>query len=135
MKGSRPLAANHERVLRVLRTARTPMTAYEVLDSVRPRGISAPPTVYRALNRLVEEGLVHRLESINSYMACASHHHGHGIAIFAICQDCGQVEEFAEGTLLRRLKATVLQKGFVADETVVEVKGHCAACVENAVNA
>ena len=52
-----PRGANHEQVYRVLRSARGPMTAYQILDAVRPKGISAPPTVYRALNRLMRDGL------------------------------------------------------------------------------
>ena len=68
MKASRSFAANHERVLRALRQAARPMTAYEILDVLGPFGISSPPTVYSALNRLLEDGLVHRLESINAYV-------------------------------------------------------------------
>jgi hypothetical protein len=65
------------------------MTAYEILDAVRDKGITAPPTVYRALNRLVEEGLAHRVESINAYVACAHSHHSDGAVVFAICDNCG----------------------------------------------
>jgi Fur family zinc uptake transcriptional regulator len=132
MKGARPLAANHQQVLRALRSAGGPMTAYQVLDSVRPDGISAPPTVYRALNRLVEEGLVHRLESINAYMLCASPGRPHRAAIFAICRDCGGVREFAEGNLLRWLKAAALRQGFRADDAMIEIRGRCASCAEHA---
>ena len=66
-----PRGTNNEQVYRVLRSAQGPMTAYEILDAVRPQGISAPPTVYRALNRLMREGLAHRVESKNAYVACS----------------------------------------------------------------
>jgi Fur family zinc uptake transcriptional regulator len=130
MKGSRSLAANHEQVLRALRKAAKPMTAYEILDALRPFGIAAPPTVYRALNRLVEDGQVHRLESINAYMTCAISSHHHGATVFAICRDCGSVDELDEALLVGRLKAKAIARGFRPDETVVELRGQCAACVQ-----
>ena len=84
MNRMQPRGANHEQVYRVLRSARGPMTAYQILDAVRPKGISAPPTVYRALNRLMRDGLAHRLESMNAYVACADPQDRHDSAIFAI---------------------------------------------------
>ena len=69
MARERPLVSNHQQVLQLLKSARSPMTAYEILDAVRKKGITAPPTVYRALARLQEDGMVHRLESINAYVA------------------------------------------------------------------
>ena len=128
MKRPGALASNHERVLRILRAAGAPMTAYEVLDAARKHDISAPPTIYRALNKLIELGAAHRLETINAYVACAEDHHDHGSAVFAICSDCGLVEEISEGGTLKRLKATADQRGFRVDEAVIELKGHCGAC-------
>lgn len=119
---------NHERVLNILRHAGAPMTAYAVLGAARKHKISAPPTVYRALNRLIGEGRAHRLESINAYVACADAHHGHGSAIFAICNDCGRVEEISEDGSLQKLLAKADAHGFKVDQTVIELKGHCGAC-------
>ena len=119
---------NHERVLRILKKSAAPMTAYEVLDAARKHSISAPPTVYRALNRLIGEGRVHRLETINAYIACAEAHHGHGSAVFAICNDCGQVEEISEEGSLKTLIAKADARGFQVDQAVIELKGHCGAC-------
>jgi Fur family zinc uptake transcriptional regulator len=128
MKASPSLAANHERVLHTLRQAAKPMTAYEILDALRPFGFSSPPTVYRALNRLLEAGLVHRLESINAYVTCAIKSHEHGATIFAICRDCGSVDELDESELVARLRVQAITHGFSPDETVVELRGQCAAC-------
>jgi Fur family transcriptional regulator, zinc uptake regulator len=122
MKASPSLAANHERVLRALRQAAKPMRAYETF------GISSPPTVYRALNRLLEDGLVHRLESINAYVTCAIETHLHGTTVFVICRDCGGVDELDEAELVARLRAQAIAHGFRPDETVVELRGQCAAC-------
>lgn len=127
MKRPAPTASNHERVLRILQGAQGPMTAYEVLDAARKHDISAPPTVYRALNKLIELGAVHRLETINAYVTCGADHR-HGAAVFAICNDCGQVEEISEAGALKRLVATADQRGFKVEDAVIELKGHCGAC-------
>ena len=128
MKASPSLAGNYERVLRALRQATKPMTAYEILGALRPFGISSPPTVYRALNRLLEAGLVHRLELIHAYVTCAIKSHQHGATIFAICRDCGSVDELDEAELVARLRGQATAHGFRPDETVVEMRGQCAAC-------
>ena len=105
------------------------MSAYELLDAVRPNGISAPPTVYRALTRLIGEGLVHRLESINAYVACADSEHHRDPAVFTICRDCGQVDELPEGKLVRQLQDRAMQRGFRVETTTIELSGRCASCV------
>ncbi|HTV35184.1 MAG TPA: Fur family transcriptional regulator [Xanthobacteraceae bacterium] len=131
MTMSRQLVANHRQVLQALQSAKGPMTAYEVLNAVRRSGITAPPTVYRALTRLIEEGLAHRLESINAYVACAEPEHRHGPAVFAICRDCGHVDELEEGVLIRRLQKKATQQGFVVDSATIELKGRCSSCAES----
>jgi Fur family transcriptional regulator, zinc uptake regulator len=121
--------AGYEQVYRVLRSARGLMTAYEILDAVRPKGISAPPTVYRALNRLMRDGLAHRLESMNAYVACADTRHRHETAIFAICHDCGHIDEMHEDGVVEQLMRTTSKYGFAVDQTTIEIRGLCASCV------
>jgi Fur family zinc uptake transcriptional regulator len=128
MKQSKSLPANHQWVYRALQAAGAPMTAYQVLDAVRRHGISAPPTVYRALSRLVEQGLAHRLESINAYVACADPQHRHTAAAFAICSDCGTIEEMVDPQVLRRLQARATRRGFKINDTTIELRGQCADC-------
>jgi Fur family zinc uptake transcriptional regulator len=128
MRHPRPASANTERVLQVLRSAVAPMTAYEVLKSVQSDRPWAPPTAYRALNRLVEEGRAHRLESINAYVACSHGHHAGVIAVIAICQACGRAEELAEDRLVKQLKHTTAANGFQVDRAVIELTGRCAPC-------
>jgi Fur family zinc uptake transcriptional regulator len=129
MKRSQPRAA--AQLYRVLQSARGPMTAYEILDAVRPKGISAPPTVYRALKRLMRDGLAHRLESMNAYVACARPDHRHDAAIFAICHDCGHTDEMHEGTVIKHLIGKISKHGFVADQAMIEIQGLCASCAES----
>jgi Fur family zinc uptake transcriptional regulator len=121
---------NHERVFGILAKASAPMSAYEVLDAARRHMITAPPTVYRALNRLISEGRAHRLETINAYIACAHDHHGHGSAIFAICSNCGQVKEISEPAAIKRLTAEAGANGFQVEHAVIELKGRCADCAQ-----
>jgi Fur family transcriptional regulator, zinc uptake regulator len=128
MNRVRPRAASHEQVYRVLRSARGLMTAYEILDAVRPKGISAPPTVYRALNRLMRDGLAHRLESMNAYVACADPRHQHDSAIFAICHDCGHIDEMREGAVVERLIRKISKHGFAVDQATIEIQGLCRSC-------
>jgi Fur family zinc uptake transcriptional regulator len=105
------------------------MTAYQVLDAVRDQGITAPPTVYRALNRLVEEGLAHRVESINAYVACAhSHHHADGAVVFAICENCGLVEEIDDAAAVARLRGAAEAEGFAVHRVTTEIRGLCGPC-------
>jgi Fur family zinc uptake transcriptional regulator len=104
------------------------MTAYEILDALKRKGITAPPTVYRALTRLLEEGLVHRLESINAYVACSEEKHHHGPVAFTICSDGGNVDEIEEGRLVRRLTADAARNGFKVEAATIELKGRCASC-------
>jgi Fur family zinc uptake transcriptional regulator len=123
-------AANHQLVLRVLQSANAPMTAYEILHSLRGNGFNAPLTVYRALKRLMNSGDVHRLESINAYVSCSKHKHHNGPVAFAICRECGHIDELAGGVLTRYLKANATQHGFRVEAAMIELKGKCASCAK-----
>ena len=128
MKRSRPAGRNVEQIYAALRTCGRPMSAYQVLDSVRPHGISAPPTVYRALEQLVDKGQVHRLESMNAYIACTDPHHQHDVPVFAICTECKGTEEL-NGAVVRAVLADQAERaGFTMDHATVELKGRCANC-------
>ena len=126
-----PRGANNEQVYRVLRSAPGLMTAYEILDAVRPKGISAPPQVYRALNRLVRDGLAHRVESKNAYIACARPDRRHDGAIFVICSGCGNIREMHEGNIMKSLLRKISKRGFVVERATIEIQGLCASCAES----
>jgi Fur family transcriptional regulator, zinc uptake regulator len=124
----RTLVPNHQKILQILHTAGVPMTAYEILEAVRHDGITAPPTVYRALSRLIENGMVHRLESMNAYVVCSDHGHGDAPALFTICRDCGHVDELAEAGLVRQLQANATRHGFHVETGTIELRGRCSCC-------
>ena len=107
-------AANHQLVLRVLQSANAPMTAYEILHALRRSGFHSPPTVYRALKRLIDSGDVHRLESMNACLCCSNHQHHHGLRAFAICRKCSHVDELVGDVLTKQLEANAKHVGFAS---------------------
>ncbi|MCO5730181.1 Fur family transcriptional regulator [Rhizobium sp. SSA_523] len=126
------LTKNQTLVFQVLTEAEQPMSAYTILDKLRDHGFRAPLQVYRALEKLLDFGLVHRLESLNSFVACSHTHEtccqAHGTVAFAICEKCGQVNEFHDHAIDDRLRGWAQQKGFKAEKTTIELRGLCSAC-------
>jgi Fur family transcriptional regulator, zinc uptake regulator len=126
---SAQLTKNQHLVLGALNHAEGPISAYGILDALRDDGIRAPLQVYRALDKLLEMGLAHRLESLNAFVACAhSHDHKTSNTAFAICEDCGKVDEFVDEPVNQRLKAWANEHGFKAERTTIELRGHCGDC-------
>jgi Fur family zinc uptake transcriptional regulator len=104
--------------------------AYELLE--RMRGVisnPAPPTVYRALDFLVQQGLVHKLESLHAFVGCAHPEHPHA-GQFLICSDCGEVSEVEDPAIASSLQAAGTAAGFCTERPVVELLGTCAECAE-----
>ncbi|WP_269582634.1 Fur family transcriptional regulator [Roseibium sp. Sym1] len=123
------LTKNQSLVFGSLSDADGPLTAYAILDLLRDSGFRAPLQVYRALDKLVEYGLVHRLESLNAFVAC-SHKGcaGHGAAAFAICEKCGLVSEFTPDKAIACLEEWTREEGFHLSRTTIELRGTCQAC-------
>ncbi|ODT32270.1 MAG: Fur family transcriptional regulator [Kaistia sp. SCN 65-12] len=129
MTARQALTKNQASVLEKLEAARAPLSAYTLLDQLREQGFRAPLQVYRALDTLVKEGFVHRLESLNSFVACREpHDHGHSMTAFAICDICGQVAEFCDPHVGRQLDEWMHETGFSAKRAVIEFRGTCARC-------
>ncbi|WP_374545449.1 Fur family transcriptional regulator [Rhodoblastus sp.] len=125
------------RIRDLLAEASKPLSAYDVIDALRDHGRVAPPTVYRALQKLIDEGLAHRLETQNAYVACRDHGpscgHRHK-AGFMICRACGKTQEFGDEEIERLLSRTAAQGGFTAERVAIEIQGLCAACAEAGVS-
>ena len=128
------MTANQQSVFAALQGADGPLSAYALLDQLRGEGFSAPTQVYRALDRLLERGLVHRLETMNAYVACA-HPVGceHGVRAFAICDNCGHVDEFTDQDLARCLGRWTQGHAFSLNQSTVELHGLCASCASTGV--
>ena len=126
-RGAR-LTAVCRRVLELVWASHDPVGAYGLLDRLAAEGVKAvPPTVYRALDFLLEHGLVHRLERLNAYVGC-SHSEGPHAAQFLICADCRRVVELDDPTIGQALAASAARRGFTISKQTVEVEGLCAAC-------
>ncbi|SMC67270.1 Fur family transcriptional regulator [Rhizobium sp. RU36D] len=126
------LTRNQSLVYEVLGRSESPLSAYTILDRLRDQGFRAPLQVYRALEKLLEAGLVHRLESLNAFVACAhtseSCCHNHGTVAFAICNSCGHVTEFHDHEVDHRLEDWARGRRFKAEKTTIEIRGLCEAC-------
>lgn len=128
-----PKANWRAKTLEALKNHRKPMTAYDVLGELRQFNPKiAPPTVYRALSALAEDGLIHRLESLNAYVCCQKRDPQH-TAILSICDDCGVVEECQSGDVMAALGKITNQVGFQTTRHVIELHGHCTSCQEDTI--
>jgi Fur family zinc uptake transcriptional regulator len=124
------LTRNQVLVLGALNKAEAPLSAYNILDRLRDDGLRAPLQVYRALDKLVERGLAHRLESLNAFVACADEHcHRKGLIAFAICENCGRVDEFADSVVEDQLGGWASRAGFRPERTTIEMRGRCETCL------
>ncbi|WP_181704619.1 transcriptional repressor [Chthonobacter rhizosphaerae] len=126
------LTAQRRQVLDVLLARHVPMSAYEIIDRIADRTRRPSPiSVYRALDFLVANGFVHRIESRNAFLAC-SHDHGeepgNPALVFLLCEACGvaaEAEDAGLGALLDRMADAA---GFRPASAVLEVRGVCGAC-------
>ncbi|XWN31717.1 MAG: transcriptional repressor [Devosia sp.] len=117
------------RVLELLQGSKKAFGAYEVLDRLTEEGFgSKPPVAYRALDFLMQHGLVHRIEKLNAYVACPHPEDDHSPA-FLVCRNCRLVAE-AHCHLDTVLSASASGEGFTIERTVVEAIGLCKACGE-----
>ncbi len=126
----RKTGRNSRLVFDVLTRSDRPMTAYQLLAVLREQGLKAPLQVYRALDQLIDEGLVHKIESLSAFALCthceANNHEG---AAFTICVKCGRTDEIHDADLGRLLERLARGKGFQTNATTVELSGMCEACL------
>lgn len=129
------LTKNQSLVFDVLSRSEAPMSAYTILDKLRDHGFRAPLQVYRALDKLTEFGMVHRLESLNAFVACAHREseccgagHGQGTVAFAICESCGHVIEFHDQEVDHHLDRWARSRSFRPAKATIEIRGLCGSC-------
>ncbi|WP_273858309.1 zinc uptake transcriptional repressor Zur [Photobacterium sp. GSS17] len=117
------------KVLELIIDHHSSISAYELLDQLRESEPQAkPPTVYRALDFLLAQGFVHKVQSTNSYIACCLLGHADHCSQLLICDRCGTVEECHDEELARLLRQRAEQKGFEIAHHVVESHGVCQQC-------
>ena len=118
---------NQALVFNALSKAGKPVGAYDLLDKLREHGIKAPLQIYRALDRLIELRVAHRLESLNAWTTCCDADHA-SAAVFVICDDCGNVEEHIDSSVSSSMENIAKQSGFVPKRPVFEIHGRCGEC-------
>jgi len=122
------LTEQRRAILEIIGSSHKATGAYDVLEIMAEQGQrSAPITVYRALDFLMSAGLVHRISSLNAFIAC---HHTHGLnpVQLLICKACGEVGELEETAITKAIKNAAGKAGFAMEEPMVEVTGICAHC-------
>ncbi|MFT7179110.1 MAG: Fur family zinc uptake transcriptional regulator [Oceanospirillaceae bacterium] len=128
-RGAR-LTPVRQRVLELVWHSHQPIGAYELLARLANEGFnSAPPTVYRALEFLSEQGLLHKLDSINAYVGCCNPdtpHQGH----FLLCKVCNQAQELDSQYITLALKLSAEQHGFEIQSHTIEIVGTCQGCLD-----
>ena len=119
------------KVLELLTQSHVPLGAYDVLDQLALAGFrSQPPVAYRALDFLVVNGLAHRIEKLNAFVACTHADSGHS-PVFMICGHCQRVAETTAQTKRSVFDQTAREIGFDIRKTVIELEGLCSECQQD----
>ena len=138
-RGAR-LTALRRLVLGLVLDSPKPAGAYELLERLRGHhGGAAPPTIYRALDFLLDQGLIHKVERLSAFIGCvhsaASHEHhedAEHMVQFLICSRCGRVEELSDPSIGQSLQHAAAGSGFVIHGSTVEADGVCGECTRHA---
>ena len=116
------------RVLELVWSSHEPVKAYDILDILRDEHSgSAPPTVYRALDFLQTQGMVHKIESLNAYIGCGASDQNHA-SQFLICRSCGAAAEMDDADIRNVISDKAAGLGFKIDKEIIEIKGICSQC-------
>ena len=126
---SEKLTNNQKTVLDLLEKSKEPLKAYAILFDIQKKGIKAPLQVYRALDKLIEIGKVHKIESKNSYIACEHKNCDSSTSTsFLICETCDQVMELKKKNLSEYFAKQSVQANFKYAKHNLEIYGLCKDC-------
>lgn len=129
-KSGQRLTVLRRKVLELIWQSHRPAKAYDILDNIGDVASAKPPTVYRALDFLLENGLIHKLNSLNAYVGC-SHPKAHHECYFLVCSRCSDIEECCDKKLARAIAATAKKNHFHPAHTTLEISGECQECKKN----
>jgi len=122
------LTALRRRVLELVWGGHKPLGAYDILETLKgERTGAAPPTVYRTLDFLLSHGLVHRIESQNSFVGCPDPDKPHG-GQFLICRTCGIAAELNDTAVDQAIRKSASKAGFAIARPIIEIQGLCSNC-------
>lgn len=116
-------------VLKTLRKAKTPMTAYALLEKLKKSGINSAPIIYRALDTLIQRGEAHKIKELGAFVACDCHEdHQHSLSVLTVCRACKTVTELHDHAVIHRLENLRQQGVRLADHAVIELPILCGKC-------
>lgn len=130
-KRSGQLTPLRQKILAILLSSDQPTKAYSLLRKIRDQGITKPPTVYRAMDFLVEMGLVHKVESMTAFVPCRHWSHEHA-PVLLICDECARFSELAAPPNGEPFRELVEEQGFKIRNAIMELRGICGKCVKGA---
>lgn len=116
-----------KKVLEIIWETHNPIKAYDILDKLKGIGAEKPPTVYRALNFLLDNRLIHKLSSQQSYIGC-EHANAHDQCYFLSCTECGDITECCSNELDNAFSKVVTKAKFNQSNVVCEISGICSIC-------
>ncbi|QQD23022.1 transcriptional repressor [Venatoribacter cucullus] len=117
-----------QRVLELVWANHKPVGAYDLLPKLAAEGFnSAPPTVYRALDFLLELGLVHRISSLNAFIGCTHPGEVHPSCFF-VCRECGKAQELDPAQVQQIARQAEAALGVTVEQQMTELTGLCPAC-------
>tara|TARA_B100000676_G_scaffold10571_1_gene9849 strand:+ start:69 stop:461 length:393 start_codon:yes stop_codon:yes gene_type:complete len=123
------LSKNQQIVLEIIEKAKGPLKAYSILFNVQKKGINAPQQIYRALDKLIEIGKIHKIESQNAFVACRnSNCEITKATAFSICESCEKVDEISDKSLSKYLSGYSDKKGMKFKKFNLEFFGICKKC-------
>ena len=123
------LSKNQQIIFDLIDRSPEPLKAYTILYNVQKKGINAPPQVYRALDKLVEIGKIHKIESKNAFVACKNSDCEISKATaFSICESCEVVDEISDVKLTKYLSSFNHKKGMKFKRFNLEFFGLCKKC-------
>ena len=130
MQNQQVLTKNQKIVLDIIEKAKEPLKAYSILFDVQKKGINAPLQVYRALDKLVEIGKIHKIESRNAFIACQNSNCQISKAtVFSICESCEKITEIHNHKLSKHLKEFRDNSGMKYSKYNLEFFGLCKKCI------
>lgn len=120
--------ALRKQVYELVAAQSSPVSAYELLDALKTeRHNAAPVTVYRALDFLLQAGLVHRIDALHAYTACEAESADHG-GMLLVCDSCRQITELENPGLEQQITKTALDHQFHTAHHLIEIRGLCSDC-------
>ena len=129
MAQTQTFSKNQRIVLDIVEKAKGPLKAYSILFNVQKKGINAPQQIYRALDKLIEAGKIHKIESKNAFVACKNSNCQISKATaFSICESCEEVSEISDHKLSKYLKTFQEKAGMKFNKYNLEFFGLCKKC-------